>query len=69
MFPLCERKTRICISIGRPSGNRSGVTSLKLQIAAASVPPSMKLKYFHSLPTLMPRETPAPARSLNRSSP
>ena len=28
---------------------------LNVQIAAAGVPPSMKLRYVHSLPTLMPR--------------
>ena len=30
---------------------------LNVQIAAACVPPSMKLRYVHSLPTLMPRAT------------
>ena len=40
---------------------------LNVQIAAIGVPPSMKLRYVHSLPTLMPFATSTPLRSRNRN--
>jgi len=44
MSPLCVRKTPMFISRGISSGNRSSRRLRKVQIAAAGLPPWMKLR-------------------------